>query len=151
MTARAIIRRAQAVVDVPPVGPLSRLTKLGLACEILATYVPALRALRTNDVNHMITAARAVRRPGPSPPAEVQRPLAIRLGWMVLRVLSILPTDSRCLIRSLVLSRLLARRGISAELVIGVRSGAEFAAHAWLEYDGRPVLPSADFDPIFRA
>jgi hypothetical protein len=39
---------------------------------------------------------------------------------------------------------LLARRGVAATLVIGVRPGAEFAAHAWVEREGRPLLPGGE-------
>lgn len=69
--------------------------------------------------------------------------LAIRLGQAVVRTLMLLPTDSRCLIRSLVLLRLLSRRGIGSTLVIGVRHGDQpFAAHAWVEYQQIPLLAS---------
>ncbi len=45
-----------------------------------------------------------------------------------------------CLRQSLVLQRLLARRGIAALLKIGVRKEAGMlAAHAWLEYRGQPI------------
>ncbi len=45
-----------------------------------------------------------------------------------------------CLRRALVLQRLLAERGIVAELRIGVRKGEkQLDAHAWLEYHGEPV------------
>ena len=58
-------------------------------------------------------------------------------------MLRLLPTDARCLMRSLVLASLLARHGIYGRLVIGVRPDATFAAHAWIEVDGQPVLPTA--------
>jgi hypothetical protein len=64
-----------------------------------------------------------------------------RLGRAVTRVLGPLPADSRCLMTSLVLCRLLARRGAAASLVIGVRGGSSFGAHAWVELDGHPLLP----------
>ncbi|MFZ1325538.1 MAG: lasso peptide biosynthesis B2 protein [Candidatus Contendobacter sp.] len=45
-----------------------------------------------------------------------------------------------CLRQSLVLQRLLARRGIAVLLKIGVRKEAGIlAAHAWLEYRGQPI------------
>jgi hypothetical protein len=53
-----------------------------------------------------------------------------------------MPADSRCLMRSLVLTRLLARRGIESRLVISVRPGERFAAHAWVEHDGVALLPA---------
>jgi hypothetical protein len=46
-----------------------------------------------------------------------------------------------CLRRALVIDRLLARRGIPAELRIGVGKGEEgFRAHAWIECGGRPLF-----------
>lgn len=115
--------------------------KLGLIAEILVAYVPAWRLLRTNDLVAMVTAARAVRAVPLHLPTAAERELALRLGRAVMRTLAMLPTDSRCLIRSLVLSRLLARRGISSTLVIGVRRDPSFLAHAWVERDAEPVLP----------
>jgi len=67
---------------------------------------------------------------------------ALLLGRAVMRVLGVLPTDSRCLMRSLVLMGLLARRGVYAKVVIGVRPAPSFAAHAWVEVEGQPVLPT---------
>jgi hypothetical protein len=69
---------------------------------------------------------------------------ASRLGKVVMRTLAPLPTDTRCLLRSLVLTGLLARRGMSSKLVIGVAPGPEFKAHAWVEHSSYPVLPSGD-------
>jgi hypothetical protein len=43
-------------------------------------------------------------------------------------------------VRSLVLTRLLARRGIASTLVIGTRTTPEFLAHAWVELQGTPLL-----------
>ena len=45
-----------------------------------------------------------------------------------------------CLTRALVLCRLLVRRGVGAELVLGVHTrNGRFAAHAWVEHDGRTI------------
>lgn len=68
----------------------------------------------------------------------------LRLGRAVSRTLRLLPTDSRCLVRSLVLTGLLARRGLSSTLVIGVRPEPEFAAHAWVEHAGEPLLQTGE-------
>jgi hypothetical protein len=46
-----------------------------------------------------------------------------------------------CLSQSLVLTRLLAARGLESRLVIGVVPGERFAAHAWVEHEGAPLLP----------
>ncbi len=45
---------------------------------------------------------------------------------------------------SLVLCAPLARRGVTSSLVIGVRSGQAPPGHAWVELDGRPLLPRHD-------
>jgi len=55
------------------------------------------------------------------------------------------PFPNTCLTRSIVLSRLLQRRGLAAEIRIGVRRGeGPFAAHAWVEVDGEAVSDGAD-------
>jgi hypothetical protein len=59
----------------------------------------------------------------------------------VTRTLSLLPTDNRCLARSLVLDRLLERRSLQSVVVLAARSEPDFAAHAWVEHDGLAVLP----------
>jgi hypothetical protein len=125
----------------PQLRRLGPIDKTRLILEILATYPQALRLVRTNDLQRMVDAARDV--PGQSQPVhgELEHSTAVRLGVAVTRTLRIVPTDSRCLVRSVVLSRLLARRAIPSRLVIGVTPGARFAAHAWVEHEERPVLP----------
>jgi hypothetical protein len=67
---------------------------------------------------------------------------ALHLGRAVRRTLALLPGDTRCLMQSLVLTALLARRGAAASLVIGVAPGERFGAHAWIEQDGLALLPA---------
>jgi hypothetical protein len=74
----------------------------------------------------------------------VSFPDALRLGRAVVRTLAVLPADSRCLMRSLVLTGMLARRGSPGALVIGVKPGEVFGAHAWVELDGRPLLSAGN-------
>jgi len=62
------------------------------------------------------------------------------LSRAVTRTLALLPGDTRCLMQALVLTGLLARRGIPAKLVIGARTTPRFFAHAWVEHAGQPVL-----------
>lgn len=69
-----------------------------------------------------------------------------RLAWAVERLLGSLPADSRCLVQSLVLLGLLSHRAVPAVVVIGVRPGSDFAAHAWVELDGCPVLATGGTD-----
>jgi hypothetical protein len=115
--------------------------KLGLSAEILVAYALARRALRWQSLP---AAAAAMRGPfgHGCRGCEDAYATGLRLGRVVTRVLGILPRDPRCLTTSLVLTSVLARRGIPATLVIGVRPDP-FAAHAWVEHRGRPLLPPA--------
>ena len=61
------------------------------------------------------------------------------------RVVARIPGDSRCLMRSLVVLAMLARRGVDARLVLAARPTPEFAAHAWVERTGDPLLPTRGF------
>jgi len=118
--------------------------KVRLTGEILATYARVRWLLWRRDLPETVAALRkqgatadtAARRPGAPP----DRREAIRLCHAVVRVLRLLPTDSRCLVRSLVVLAVLAARGREVELVIGVLPGESFAAHAWVELDGAPLL-----------
>jgi len=117
--------------------------KAGLAGETLAAYVRTRRALKRGG---LLGALRQLRGdPGAAPPASLD-PLtygeALRLGSVVARVCRPLPLDSRCLTQSLVLTSLLAHRDVGSSLVIGVKGGERFGAHAWVELDGTPVLPT---------
>lgn len=116
--------------------------KAALALEIVLAYVQARWLLHRRDVKATLAALRP-RTEGGAQDVEAI-PAGLRLGHATARTLSALPADSRCLMRSLVLSRLLDRRGIPSALVIGVRPGDTFGAHAWVEIAGRPVLPSGD-------
>jgi hypothetical protein len=124
--------------------------KLALGGEILLAYAPALHRMRTSDVRTMAEWARDCRAWHAPLPADDVRRTAIRLGRIVQRVLAVLPTDSRCLVTSLVLARLLARRRVDHALVIGVRPGQTFGAHAWVEHAGRPVLPAGGFERLLE-
>jgi Transglutaminase-like superfamily len=123
---------------------LSFRARARLASEIVATYIQARRELQSAPIESAIAALRAdPSLPAPADPAEGLEE-ARRLGWVVARTLRLLPGDTRCLTRSLVLTRLLARRGIPAKLVIGARPAPQFLAHAWVECDGEPVLARGD-------
>jgi hypothetical protein len=122
---------------------LSTPRRLRLAGEIFAAYARARWSLRRGTLADAVAALRAG---GPSAhePDGDQLLTGIRLGRSVGRALGALPADSRCLVRSLVLTRLLASRGIRSSLVIGVRSEPEFEAHAWVECAGVALLPPGD-------
>jgi hypothetical protein len=59
---------------------------------------------------------------------------------------------ARCLTRSLLLVWLLRRRGVRADLRIGVSTaGGSFRAHAWVECDGVPVNDRPDVASEFAS
>lgn len=128
----------------PPAGELRAADRLRIAAEVVSNYAPLWRALRTDNLPGMAAAARRVDRPLPTPPDQ-QAELAVRLADMVQGVMRVLPTDTRCLITSLVTLRILANRSIDGRLVIGVRGGDEFRAHAWVEHGSQPLLPDRGF------
>ena len=119
-----------------------------LVGEILRAYVVTRWRMPRGDIRHVAAARRELlQRASPTPPpaGHDSWDVAAHLGRAVYRTLRLLPTDSRCLVQSLVLSRMLAARGIPSTLVIGAHSRPEFEAHAWVEHDGRPVLPPRGF------
>lgn len=114
--------------------------RIALALEILATYVQARWWMHRESLPIALGRLRAAGR--------IRRPRAPGPGGYasaVTRTLRLLPTDSRCLVTSLVLVRVLARRGVSTTVLIGVRPGSQFAAHAWVEYQGRALLPPGEY------
>jgi hypothetical protein len=123
--------------------PLDARARLGLAVEIALAYVDVRRELRRAPIESAVAALRGDPACSPSSATpDVAR--AARLGRAVVRMLALLPGDTRCLARALVLTRLLARRGIPARLVIGARAGPTFLAHAWVECEGVAVLDPGD-------
>jgi hypothetical protein len=114
--------------------------KLRLGGEILATYVRVRWAMRREELHRLVGRLRT--------PADAAEPFPRerreQLAGAVMGLLAMLPTDSRCLVRSLVYLAMLDRRGVQSTLVIGVRTDPEFAAHAWVECENEPLLPSGD-------
>ena len=125
----------------------SALERAALAGEIVIAYVGCRFALRRHGVAGALRWARrpvAVTDPtdrimqGPS----VDIAAGFRLASITARALQRVPTDTRCLIQSLVLVRLLANRGVHGQLALAVRRH-EAAAHAWVEVAGKAVSPVA--------
>ena len=83
--------------------------------------------------------------PAPAPPAR-----ADRIAWLVAAAARHHLYPVKCLTRSLVLWRLLALRGLPAELRIGVRPGdGGLRAHAWVEHRGRVLAEPEGVDERF--
>jgi Transglutaminase-like superfamily len=132
---------------------LSAVQKGQLGIEIVAAYGRVLWLLRRGALPMAVSALRAgpPRTPGPSgeDPIDDGR----RLAGGVVRTLAPLPRGSRCLTRALVLTALLARRGVPAEVVLAVRPGpdARLDAHAWVEVHGRALLtPALDYGRLVK-
>jgi len=121
---------------------LSRPEKARLGLEILSAYSRARWLLWRTDLPTTLGALRAGVTERTGEDVEAER-TGVRLGQTVGKALRHLPFDSRCLMRSLVLTRLLAQRGIDSSLVIAVRPESEFVAHAWVERGGVPLLDPA--------
>jgi hypothetical protein len=116
-------------------------TKLALAREVLGTYARAWLLLRRRPLAEALT---MLREPRPGAAKEDPR----RLARAVTRTLRVLPSDSRCLISSATLSGLLAHRDMDHVVVLGVRPGETFTAHAWVEWQGVPLLSPGDFERL---
>lgn len=109
---------------------------LGYACLLMPVVWVSLRAFGLPR-----TLAWAVA-PGPSEQTSDSRvPAPASLGRLVNIAACYGPIRAACLVRSLVLIRILSGRGVTGTLQIGVRKGAssQLDAHAWVEYEGIPV------------
>jgi hypothetical protein len=80
------------------------------------------------------------------PPTEQTRANVRRAAQMVAVACRRHPVRSSCLPRAVVLWSLLQRRGIGADVRIGVRynTQGQFESHAWLEWNGEVLNDAAD-------
>ncbi len=133
---------AELSAPAPRLGPGQRLV---LGAEIVRAYLAVRRLSSRRKLPAVVSALREAPPVGdlPLPDPRVD---GIRLGRAVMRALVLTPGGTKCLMRSLVLLRLMARRGIvDGELIIAVQPGpAILDAHAWVELDGRALLPPGD-------
>jgi hypothetical protein len=86
------------------------------------------------------------------PATEQTRSNVRRAAQMVAVACRRNPLRSSCLPRTIVLWSLLRRRGIAADVRIGVRSDrrGEFEAHAWLEWNGEVLNDAAEIGSHYR-
>lgn len=126
--------------------PLRAGERVRLAGEVLLVYVAARRALGSRPLPAAVERLRERRMGSPLAAPEHHTRIGRRLARAAERTLAPLPSDTRCLTQSLVLTALLARRGIQGTLVIGVRTGPSFGAHAWVERDGAALLPPIEHE-----
>jgi hypothetical protein len=123
-------------------GPVQR-TQLG--AEILIAYIRVRWLLHSQSPEDAVATLRRSRRRHVGYDRDDELIIGWRLAHAVHVTLRPLPTDVRCLFRSLTLLSLMERRDIGTKLVIGVRP-QPFAAHAWVELDGHPLMREADPD-----
>jgi Transglutaminase-like superfamily len=116
-----------------------------LAAEILGMYLRVRWLLLRRGLHPTVAALRKTGEITQARRDEASAAGADRLAHATIRMLRMFPADDRCLFRSLVLTGLLARRGIASTLVIGVDPGPRFAAHAWVEHDGVQLLEAGEF------
>jgi hypothetical protein len=109
-----------------------------MAAEAAALVLPVEIALRRRvSLDTLLPRCSATDRTGPGERHTIDVARAARL---VQAVTACYPLGT-CLKRSLILFRLLRRRGIPAELRLGVRTvEGTFSAHAWIECGGRTLL-----------
>ena len=116
--------------------PLSPTQKLVLATRVWLAYARVRRTLRGAELPV------AVSRLGEIRSRSRQRHAPERLSRAVDKTLRAAPDDPTCLVRSLVLFRLMREQGDDAELVIGLPEHATtHRAHAWIELGSNVVGP----------
>ncbi len=112
-----------------------------VALEVLAAYPRLRRRLERDGIVPAVELARS------GAPLMVEDAAAVadakRLGQATQRLLALLPGSPSCLMESLVLLRLLSRRGAAARIVLALDPDEKTAAHAWVEIAREPVLPPA--------
>ena len=142
--------KPRAEAEEPILPPLTILARGRLAAEILATYAEVRWRLRRADLAATTNALRGNGTDRWVEPGLRSYWQGIRLAKAVTRTLALLPTDTRCLMQSLVLTALLSRREIGSTLVVAVKPEPSFAAHAWVEHWDRPLLPQGEFGRLLE-
>ena len=115
--------------------PLSLAAKAKLILRIAVNWVWVGIGLRRRRLPELVT---ALGNPRTTAPALQPR----RLSRIVDRVMRIGSFQPRCIVRALVLYRLLREQGSVPEVVIGLPDSAtDHLAHAWVEVGGVDVGP----------
>ena len=123
-----------------PQRPLNAIERARLAGEIVGAWARSRHAMRTLPIEASVKRLRAPAARGARTTATPAAREAHRLARAVVMTLRPLPGDTRCLARSLALTRVLARRAIPSTLVIGACTEPGFLAHAWVEHAGQALL-----------
>lgn len=123
------------------------------AVIVTAVLVPATHILvRIINYRHTMALATwtAARWPA-RPPVADARLVVDQLRLATARVQQYSPLPGNCLSRSIVLWWRLRRRGLEPDLRLGVSlAGGTFAAHAWVEHEGRVLNDTVDVADRYR-
>jgi hypothetical protein len=118
-----------------PAYPLGITGRLRLLWAIWTTALTVVIGLRRATLPAFVARLAAPGSRPPMPPALLSRAVS--------RGLRVGPWQPRCLIRAMVLYRLLRAQGDDSVLVIGLGDARPTTeAHAWVELDGRDVGPA---------
>ncbi len=107
---------------------LFRRALLTVVCVRLSLWLLPFRTVR-----------RLIERPEQPQPGANGKPPAETIAWAVAAAGRYVPRAT-CLVLALAARRLCARAGHSTVLHVGVSRAAGFAAHAWLDCDGRVLV-----------
>ena len=114
------------------------------AARLLLLALTSLLLLRTRLAVSLLPWRRFVARLDPPAGRWLSRFDARELEWAV-RAASRLVPRTTCLTQALTLNHLLHRAGCASRVRIGVaRRSGRFAAHAWVEHGGVPLLSRPD-------
>lgn len=139
---RIVLALPKLIPVTPDAERLRAVERVRLAGEIAVSYARVRWGLARRGLASTLADARRCQEDAPGARPAPSVATLLRMGRIVERTLGALPVDSRCLIRSLVLTRLLARRGVPCLLILAARSKPEFGAHSWVEYRGVALLPT---------
>lgn len=112
-----------------------------IAACLFSLYTAKL-ALKLLGFGRTLRAARSLTTASPHHESTLQE-VVDRVAVRVATAAAFLPGRALCLEQSLALYWLLRRRGIAAQLRVGVQP-SPFSAHAWIEYHGKPVNEDGD-------
>ena len=133
-TIRGVSTTARAAAP-PDNEPVSIVGRVRLLVRVWALAVRIQLSLRRHPLPVVVAGLEG------SAAGSSRAPVAL-LSRAVSRGLRVGPWRPRCLLRSLVLYRMLREQGDTAELIIGLKGHAITSdAHAWVELAGRDVGP----------
>ncbi len=67
-----------------------------------------------------------------------------QIAWAIAIASRFCPRGGNCLTQAIAAAALLRKSGLPAAIRLGVATGTEFAAHAWVESDGQIVVGAGE-------